>query len=175
MCGCSVLGILVYVVGIPVFFGYVLWKKRKADQLNSAESCELFGFLYLGNKPGMYAWQLVSFARLLKFAFRFCFFCNPLKFGSLISVGRAGHATSSLLPMRLHDFPVSLAAFPAGMRVRIRAFMCLLASPPDPACFCCASLSLPHLNTTSQARADIDINLPPISRHAVRDARNEHA
>jgi hypothetical protein len=66
MIGFSILGILVYVVGVPAFFGYVLWRKRQVDELKKVETCEMYGFLYLGIRPDMYGWQLVMLLR------RFC-------------------------------------------------------------------------------------------------------
>lgn len=66
MIGFSVLGILVYVIGVPAFFGYILSKKREADELKNSETLELYGFLYRGLRPGMQKWQLVMLFR------RFC-------------------------------------------------------------------------------------------------------
>ena len=63
MIGFSVLGILVYVIGVPAFFCYILSKMREADELKKSERIELYGFLYLGLRPGMHHWQLFMLFR----------------------------------------------------------------------------------------------------------------
>jgi len=59
----SAVGILAYVIGIPVGLMYMLYRLRQSNKLKDPDSLQLFGFLYEEYEPGFWYWQGLVCAR----------------------------------------------------------------------------------------------------------------
>ena len=65
----AVIMLLVYLVGLPCLYIYVLFRLVPRVGLNDIRAISLFGFLYTRFRPELWAWEIVEMVRKLPMAF----------------------------------------------------------------------------------------------------------
>ena len=65
----AVLGIIVFVVGVPVCMFWALYRMRKTNMLKDSDNLDILGFLYTDYEPGFWFWEILINVRRLILCF----------------------------------------------------------------------------------------------------------
>eukprot|EP00003_Mantamonas_plastica_P009012 TRINITY_DN181_c0_g1_i10.p1 TRINITY_DN181_c0_g1~~TRINITY_DN181_c0_g1_i10.p1 ORF type:complete len:1409 (-),score=447.00 TRINITY_DN181_c0_g1_i10:642-4868(-) len=98
--GLAVVGILLYIIGIPAAF--ILTLRKYKDELETQKIRERFGFLYIGYNLKTYYWEIVEMMRKLVIASVLVFVARGLP--SQLVVGMLVNLTALLFHERLQPY-----------------------------------------------------------------------